>query len=287
MRIGIFAKSFARPSVEQTLDAALAHGFEGVQFNLSVAGWPTLPNEPIPDDLIIRIRGTHESRGLDMFALSGTFNLIHPDPVAREAGFLGLEHLAGAARAMGTTLITLCTGTLDPDDMWRAHPDNGTEAAWSSLRAGIDRAVEIAGRHDIWLGIEPEHANVIDSAARAKRLLDEVGSDRLGIVLDPANLLRAKAIPRMREIMQGAVDLLGDRLILAHVKEIGRDGRAGDIGLGKGALDLDAYFEALASVDFDGPLILHGLPESEVAASLGAVLEHLLDGEDDPEDDDA
>lgn len=287
MQLGIFARTFPRTNFEQSLDAALAHGFEGVQFNMALAGIPTLPNEPISDDLVRRIRDALEDRGLAMFAVSGTFNIIHPDPAVREAGFVGLEHLASRARGMGTTLITLCTGTLDPDDMWRAHPDNGTEAAWSLMRSGIDRAVEIAARHDVWLGIEPERANVVDSAARAKRLLDQVGSERIGIVLDPANLLHATTLPRMREIIREAADLIGDRLILAHAKEIGRDGRLGEMGLGKGVLDLDAYFRALESVEYDGPMILHGCPESEVAASLGFVLEHLLDGDDDFEDDDA
>ena len=57
--------------------------------------------------------------------------------------------------ALGTRLITLCTGTRDPNDMWRAHPDNDSESAWRDLTVAMQRAIEIAGRYDVFLGIEP------------------------------------------------------------------------------------------------------------------------------------
>ena len=43
MQIGIFAKTFVRPTLDATLDAVAAHGVRVVQFNLSCAGLPTLP----------------------------------------------------------------------------------------------------------------------------------------------------------------------------------------------------------------------------------------------------
>ena len=40
MNVGIFAKTFARPSLEATLDAVRAHDLDCVQFNLACAGLP-------------------------------------------------------------------------------------------------------------------------------------------------------------------------------------------------------------------------------------------------------
>ncbi len=37
MRLGIFAKTFTRPTVEEVFDAVRAHGLRCVQFNLSCA----------------------------------------------------------------------------------------------------------------------------------------------------------------------------------------------------------------------------------------------------------
>src|SRR5256885_17197550 len=42
-QLGIFAKTFARPSVEETLQAVADAGIPAVQFNLSVLGLDTVP----------------------------------------------------------------------------------------------------------------------------------------------------------------------------------------------------------------------------------------------------
>jgi sugar phosphate isomerase/epimerase len=97
MRLGIFAKTFARCSLGETLDAVKAHGIVCVQFNISCAGLPTMPEE-IPAELADRIRGEMDRRELMMAAVSGTFNMIHPRREKRRAGLRKLAVLAGAPR---------------------------------------------------------------------------------------------------------------------------------------------------------------------------------------------
>ena len=38
MQLGIFAKTFPRPTLEETLDAVASHGLTHVQFNMSCVG---------------------------------------------------------------------------------------------------------------------------------------------------------------------------------------------------------------------------------------------------------
>ena len=54
MQLGIFAKTFAYPTLDEVLDAVAAYGLTHVQFNMSCVGLPTLP-ERIPNDLCTRI----------------------------------------------------------------------------------------------------------------------------------------------------------------------------------------------------------------------------------------
>lgn len=267
MRLGIFAKTFPRPTVEQTLDAVAGLGLTCVQFNMSCAGLPPMP-ESIEPGLAARIRAACETRGIEMAAVSGTFNMAHPDVEHRRGGLQRLETLAGACRLLGTRLITLCTGSRDRENMWKADPDNGGPAAWRDLVDSLEQAVEIAERHDIWLGIEPEVSNVIDSARRARRLLDEMGSPRLKIVMDGANIFHAGELPRMREILDEAGDLLGPDIGLAHAKDLAADGAAGDRAAGAGVLDYDRYLRMLRRCNYHGPLILHGLTEQEAPAAV-------------------
>src|SRR6266851_5545608 len=148
MEIGIFAKTFYCKTLDATLDAVRAHGLKYVQFNMACVGLPSLPEE-IHGGLRERIRRAFAVRGLRMAAVSGTFNMIHPDPTKRADGLRRLAVLAGACREMGTAIITLCTGTRDPDDMWRRHPDNDTPAAWTDLLDSVREAVRIAEGSDV------------------------------------------------------------------------------------------------------------------------------------------
>jgi sugar phosphate isomerase/epimerase len=263
MQLGIFAKVFARRTLEITLDAVRAHGLRSVQFNMACVGLPPLP-PTIDPSLCGRIRRALAARGIAMAAVSGTFNMIHPDLARRREGLERLRVLADACRDMGTSMITLCTGTCDADDMWRRHPDNDTPDAWHDLVVSMREAVRIAQETGVTLAFEPEVSNVVDSAVKARRLLDEIGAACLKVVMDGANLFHAGELPRMREILEEAFALLGKDIALAHAKDLSRDGEAGHEAAGKGVLDYDHYLALLRSVGYDGPLILHGLAEAQV-----------------------
>jgi sugar phosphate isomerase/epimerase len=267
MQLGIFAKTFVRPTLVQTLDAILDHGLQVTQFNLACAGLPSLPAELDPA-LVSRIRWDFAVRNLTMAAVSGTYNMIHPDRSQRQEGLRRLAVLAGASRALGTPVITLCTGTRDPDNMWRGHPDNASPAAWRDLLDALEAAIAIAEEHDVTLGFEPEPANVIDSASRGRRLLDELRSPSLKVVLDAANLFRPGDLPRMAQVLDEAFALLGPDIVLAHAKDLTRGGKAGEVAAGRGYLDYDRYLALLHGAGYSGPLILHGLAESEVSGSV-------------------
>jgi sugar phosphate isomerase/epimerase len=77
MRLGIMATTFARPSLEATLDAVAACGVQSVQFDLACAVVPTLPTQISPA-LCARVRDAFAARGLTMEPLWGTFTMIHP-----------------------------------------------------------------------------------------------------------------------------------------------------------------------------------------------------------------
>ena len=141
-----------------------AHGLQCVQYNLVCAGLPTLP-ESIDSELCDRIR-----RGLPPAAcrwppFSGTFNIIDPDPGGRQAGLRRLRIWPTPA-SPGTSVITLCTGTRDPDNMWRRHPDNAPSLARPGRRVEAGHA-RSPRRTTVTLAFEPEPNNVVDRPGRA------------------------------------------------------------------------------------------------------------------------
>lgn len=263
MHAGIFAKTFARGSVEEVLAAVASHGIRSVQFNMACAGTPSMP-DAIDFALAQRIAGACSANGIEMAAVSGTFNVIHPNVGQRESGLRRLDALAAACSALGTRIITMSTGTRDAENMWRRHADNDTPEAWWDLCATMERAIQIAEDCDVALAFEPEVSNVVDTAAKGRRLIEEIQSTRLRVVIDGANLFHAGELPRMREILEEAFDLLGESIVLAHAKDLSRDGDAGHEAAGTGLLDYDHYIALLDRIGYKGPLVLHNLSEAQI-----------------------
>ncbi|MEO8241881.1 MAG: sugar phosphate isomerase/epimerase [bacterium] len=272
MQIGIFAKTFAGINPAAGLAASKAAGFDGVQYNMACSGLEPMPGE-IPAATQRAVAAAAETVGQTIFAVSGTYNMIHPDPVVRSKGHQRLEILAAACQGIGTRLITLCTGTRDADDQWRHHPDNASQMAWSDLLASFEVAVQIAERHDILLGVEPELANVVNSAQAARRLIDTLQSDRIRIVLDPANLFEVADSRTRRHLIAEAVDLLADRIVMAHAKD--RDPAGGFVTAGQGVIDFGQFLANLHRAGFDGPLVTHGLSADEAAGVATFLRSHL------------
>jgi len=195
--------------------------------------------------------------------------MIDPDIVRRRDGVRRLSTLASMSKRMGTSIITLCTGTRDPTDMWRRHPDNDLPDAWNDLLTSMEESLQIAEGHQLTLAFEPEIANVVDSAKKARRLLDEMGSSRLRVVMDAANLFHSGTLSTMHhQILDEAFELLGGQIVIVHAKDLSHDGEAGQEAAGTGRLDYDHYLSLLQKTGYDGPLILHSLREEQVDQSV-------------------
>lgn len=273
MRLGIFAKTFAGTDPATVLGAARQAGYDCVQWNWACAGLASMPDD-IRAPLVTATREAVRTSGVDIVAVSATFNMIHPDPGVRAAGLRRLATIAQQAHAIGTELVTLCTGTRDADDQWAWHPDNAGDAAWDDLLVAMQAARDIARDHGVRLGIEPELANVVDGVASAQRLFEELGGADdtdavLRIVLDAANLAERGDGHERRAAIEAAVTALAPHIEIAHAKDRHADGRFATVG--EGAIDFEHYLACLARAGFDGPVVTHGLD----AADAARVAHHL------------
>ena len=274
VQIGILLSTFVRPPLEGRLDAAKAAGLVDIQLALDCAGLPAMPDK-LPPDLAARIRREAAARGITIASLQGTFNMCHPDAEHRASGLRRLGVLAGLAQELGVPRIHLCSGTRNAASMWRPHPDNDSPAAWKDMVASMRTAVDIARQAGVIVAFEPEVNNVVDSALKARRLLDEIGSPHLKVTMDAANLFHAGELPRMSEILDQAFALVGKDVVMAHAKDLDRDGDAGHKAAGEGKLDYDRYLSLLHNHGFRGPIFLHGLSEAQVPKCAAFLREKL------------
>ena len=266
VEVALDAHVCRRPTVEETLATVAGYGIGAVQFSLDcVPGLPALP-DALTQDTRALVRQATAAAAVRLASVSGTYNMAHPDAAHRDAGARRLRAVIAACPALGADVVTLCTGTRDTSSMWRPHRDNGSPAAWRDLVASLAAVLPTAEASGVTLAMEPEVSNVVDSAARARRLMDELGSRHLRVCIDGANLFHEGELPRMPEILDEAFDLLGADIVLAHAKDLDHDGEAGNLPAGHGRLDYPRYLHLLKDSGFTGAVVLHGLSEAQVDA---------------------
>lgn len=274
VKLGIFAKTFSGETPLQVLQAAQKAGFATVQYNMACSGIGALPYE-VSADTATAIQRAARSTGVNLAAISATYNMTHPDIKIRENGRAAFKAIAAQAHAMGSNLLTVCSGSYDAADQWRYHPHNETPQAWAVMCREFALLVEIAEAHDLYIGVEPELANVVSSAAKAKQMLADLASPRVKIVLDPANLFEAEIATAHQRIIASAVDVLGDHIIMAHAKD--RDANGKFVAAGTGIIDFGHFIGCLRQVGFNGAVVTHGLNASE-APSVAGFLSKILAG---------
>ena len=283
-QLGVLTSEFPRTSLSATLDAVASHGIPTVQFQLGSAV-PTIPIETslirglevlgefVNDDLCQEIAQQLTDRKITMSAVDGTFNMIHPDKDRRAAGLRYLRKLIESCPALGTSVVTLCTGSM-AEIMWDRVPENDSETAWAALVASMKEAASAAEENDVNLAFEPEVNNVVNSAEKARRIIDDVGSDHIKVLMDPANIFLEGQLPLMSEKLDGAFALVANDIALAHAKDVDHDGEAGHLAAGRGRLDYPRYLALLQASGYQGAVILHqlkGLSDQEIDGAFAFV----------------
>jgi len=272
MQLGIFAKTFSGTTPDHVFSSVAKAGFHAAHYNWACSGIASMPDE-IPASYAEEVTKAAANHQIKIFGLSATWNMAHPDPSVRQQGLKRLEAIASKASMLGTKLITLCTGTRDTDDQWRYHPDNQSADAWRDMIASMREAVAIAERYDLYLGIEPELANIVHNIKATELLFSEIESSCVKLILDPANLFEHASQSEVKALVEIATSKLGSRLAMAHAKD--RDARGQFVAAGKGIVDFDHLIRSLKEVGFDGPLVTHGL-KSDEAPEVCNFLKNLL-----------
>ena len=275
IKLGIFAKTFKISSSEELFSTIKSHQLEVAHYNMACVGLNSLPTKEVPADTLKAIYTSAQKNQLEIIGLSATFNMIHPNPQVRANGLKSLEILAQACTGLGTNFLSLCTGSRDQKNKWKWHPDNAQPEAWTDLLNTMQKALEIAEKYNLILGVEPETANVVQSPQKARQLLDEMQSKHLKIILDPANLFETvKSTDEINQHIAKAIELLADDIAIAHAKDRTLDGVFK--AAGKGDIDFEFFIQQLKSIGFDGPLVLHGLEESEVGGARDYLRSYLI-----------
>lgn len=273
MRIGICTTDFERAMPAKELFSKVAElGYDCVQLafgSVSECGFTPSDHIEIPgavsEEAIAAIRAASDETGIPVSSVNGTWNMAHPDADVRAEGLRRFSGFLDAVAALGCSLVSLCSGSRSRKGLWTYDPDTASEGAWADMLESMRASCAMAEARGITLAIETEYSNVISTPERARRVMDEVGSPALKMILDCANLFRpGEASPATaRPVIGHAMELFGRDVVLAHGKDIRQGEGILFCGTGFGVVDFPFMLGELKQAGFAGDMMLHGIYEEK------------------------
>lgn len=252
MQTSVLTKLFADRSLEEACEVAAAVGFDAIEL---MGRDPHFGPETTPAEAC-ELRARLEEVGLDVSCVASyTGGYLDKNPDECEAELNTLERFCELATEVGCHRVRHGPG--GPPEH-RATDDDYDEAVdW------MRKACDVAAQHDVELLVEIHSQTIVESADAARRLLECVDRDNLGVIHDAGNMYISR-----KDFGWSSVEILDEHLQHVHVKDELRvaDEARGTFELetsagterfqprllGDGAADHGPLFSALAETDYDG-----------------------------------
>lgn len=243
---------FVQPNSEPVafIQEAAASGYEAVEL-VSRQGKPLSPTAS--DALLAEIRNAAAAAGIeiDSLAISHVTGAFLEAGEPQELAIAQITHGLEIAAKLGArcTLITL----------GRVTPANYYEDAYNAAVAGLKRLAVECERTGVDIAIEFVWNGFLFSPLEFRRLLEEVGSSRIGFYFDPGNMA-------VFQQPQHWVRALGKHTKRVHLKDWKGNALSGGwTALLEGSVDFPVVMAELRAAGFDGSLT------SEVETSLASL----------------
>ena len=212
LRLGMMLQGGSAAELQEKARAIAAAGFDTVQV--------TFFFQPTAEELQSLARALKDLK-LKTVAFGTYFNLFRPD----DTGFMGSSQAA-------MKLVAAHAGLFDCNQFvtWSAsysprfdgaEPRNHTPEAVAQLHRAIREVVlpilePIGGR----VAFEPYFPHVLGTVALARKVLAPFPTRRVGLLLDPPNFITPALYPKREEELRRLFRQLGDRIHLAHLKDM-------------------------------------------------------------------
>ena len=220
MNIGIRLHDTEPGSLKKRLAFARAQGFSCAHVALSKVlddfAMEDAP-EKLTDEYALRVRKEFDESGLECAVLGCYLNLADPNPERRaQTQEIYKAHLRFAAK-IGARVVGTETYA-NPESVF-SDPAPQSEEAFRLLLDSLKPVVRCAEECGTVLAVEPVWCHIISTPERAVRMLEELPSENLQIILDAVNLIAPEKADRAEDIIRNAISLLGDRVRILHMKD--------------------------------------------------------------------
>lgn len=261
---------WAMPGVPVREAAALAKraGFAAIELNLDEKDEVNLETDA---RTARALRAAVEAEGLQIGGLStGLYWRYSPtdedEATRRKALEIARRQLALAAELGAGAILVV------PGQVGRATsgPATAYDRAYHYAEEFLAAVKPDAERAGVDLAIENVWNKFLLSPLETQRIVDDAGSERIGVYFDVGNIL-------LYGYPEQWITILGNRIRRIHLKDFSRStgGLGGFVDIGAGDVDWPAVGAALRAIGYAGPLTAEVFPSEEQRADIGGYVERI------------
>jgi len=197
-------------------------------------------------------------------------NMIDPDEDVRAEHISKVRAMLTQAEKLGCKSVVTLVGTTDPGG-FPTHPDatNGylhSSAAADEFREIVLRILDGLDLPTVKYIIEPWNNTFFYEPETIRAFFDRVDHPMLGLHLDQMNMVSQATYYDTTSLINQTFDLLADKVVSVHLKDILQTRGPGDfvafkeVLIGEGSMDYATYLRRLAELDPDVPCYCEHLP---------------------------
>ena len=212
MIIGMRGHDFGRMTPEALADAIVDAGFAATQLAFTKA-FPPPAEQYMTDDALLRLRDLYAGKGIAVPVLGCYVDCGNSDAGIRRQA---LERFSRSLRA-SVLLEVKCVGT---ETSPFSGPEEAREEAYQGLLEFVRAAAKVAESCGATIGIEPVARHTLNTPELTQRLIRDVGSPSLKVILDLTNLISpdTQRPEDQQDLLERAVACYGPLVTALHIK---------------------------------------------------------------------
>lgn len=233
MIIGMRGHDFGRMQPDELAVAIKNAGFAATQLAFTKA-FPQPAASYMTPEALTSLREVFEAQGITISVLGCYVSASDRDDAVRNAAKAKFAESLRASVILGAGCVGTETTNFTFDESER-------EAAYARL-LDFTRAVSAeAEACGAIVGMEPVCRHTLNSPELTRRLLDDVNSPNLCVILDLANLISEEYVApeKQMEMLERCIACFGDKVVALHLKDgvYNAEGKWENRPLGEGVMD--------------------------------------------------
>lgn len=263
LKIGIRAHDLGKYDFENLLEVTKQAGFDYIQLVLYKA---VLEEDGfLNHSKVEKYNKALKNKSIKIAMLGAYFNPVHHDENKVALGIERFKNYLEYASSLNCNYVGSETGSYN-DDKWTYNPLNRTEAAYQKVLKVFTELVNYSSTCNIV--IEAAYGHVIYNPQILKRLVDDLDSDKVKVTIDLFNYLSINNHENRYEILQEAISLLKERIVIFHLKDyIIENDTLKQVGLGRGLMDYPKIINIIKKSCPNAYLIFEGVRGDDIKTS--------------------